>query len=274
MMVPVIRLRKLRQAISSAAGIDEWFPKPNDRHLLLLAIVMTQFTLHPGQDAHAADEYAEARQRMVREIEANVRETREYLGKDVLDPRVIAAVGQVPRHEFVPEDLRAFAYLNQPLPIGHEQTISQPYMVAIMTDLLALPRAGRVLEVGTGSGYQAAVLAATGVEVYTIEIVEPLGRSARSTLARLGYRNVQVRIGDGFAGWPEAAPFDAIIVTAAADETPPPLLAQLKPGGRMIIPLENRFGQQDLVLIEKDAAGKVSREEILPVVFVPLTGER
>ena len=163
--------------------------------------------------------------------------------------------------------------MNRPLPIGHAQTISQPYIVAIMTDLLALPRAGRVLEVGTGSGYQAAVLAELGIEVYSIEIVEPLGLSARALLERLGYRNVQVRIGDGFAGWPEAAPFDAIIVTAAAAETPPPLLAQLKPGGRMIIPLERGFGAQDLVLIEKDAKGSVSREVILPVIFVPLTGE-
>ncbi len=240
---------------------------------MTLTFVMAQTTLFSCQPARAADDYAAARQELVREIEANVRETRESLGKEALDPRVIAAIGRVPRHEFVPEELRSLAYLNQPLPIGHDQTISQPYIVAIMTDLLALPRAGRVLEVGTGSGYQAAVLAELGVEVYTIEIVEPLGLRAKALLQRLGYKNVQVRIGDGFAGWPEAAPFDAIIVTAAAPETPPPLLAQLKPGGRMIIPLEGRFGAQDLVLIEKNAKGRVSREEILPVIFVPLTGE-
>lgn len=240
---------------------------------LTLTFVMAQTTLFSSEPARAADDYASARLELVREIEADVRETREFLGKDALDPRVIAAIGRVPRHEFVPEELRSLAYSNQPLPIGHDQTISQPYIVAIMTDLLALPRAGRVLEVGTGSGYQAAVLAELGVDVYTIEIVEPLGLRAKALLERLGYRNVQVRIGDGFAGWPEAAPFDAIIVTAAAHETPPPLLAQLKPGGRMIIPLEGRFGAQDLVLIEKNARGRVSREEILPVIFVPLTGE-
>jgi protein-L-isoaspartate(D-aspartate) O-methyltransferase len=226
-----------------------------------------------GDAAGAANDYAAARQAMVREIETDVRLTHRELGKGTLEPRVIAAIGKVPRHEFVPTELRPLAYLNQPLPIGHDQTISQPYIVAVMTDLLAVPRGGRVLEVGTGSGYQAAVLGELAAEVYTIEIVEPLGLSSRALLARLGYANVHVRIGDGFAGWPEAAPFDAIIVTAAAPETPPPLLAQLKPGGRMIIPLEGRFGGQDLVLIEKDAAGKVARREVLPVMFVPLTGE-
>ena len=240
---------------------------------LALTLVMTQTVLFPSTPARAGDDYAGERAALVREIAAEVRASRESLGKEALDPRVIAAVGRVPRHEFVPEELRSLAYLNRPLPIGHEQTISQPLIVAIMTDLLALPRAGRVLEVGTGSGYQAAVLAELGVEVYTIEIVEPLGRKARVLLERLGYRNVQVRIGDGFAGWPEAAPFDAIIVTAAAAETPPPLLAQLKPGGRMIIPLERASGDQDLVLIEKDTKGSESRERILPVLFVPLTGE-
>lgn len=241
---------------------------------LTLTFMMAQTTLFTPPPASAADDYTAARQELVREIEAQVRDTRADLGKDVLDPRVIAAIGKVPRHEFVPEELRLLAYLNRPLPIGHEQTISQPYIVAIMTDLLALPRTARVLEVGTGSGYQAAVLAEVGVEVYSIEIVEPLGLAAKALLERLGYRNVHVRIGDGFAGWPEAAPFDAIIVTAAAPGMPPPLLAQLKPGGRMIIPLDNRSGVQDLVLVEKSADGAVRREEILPVIFVPLTGER
>lgn len=238
-----------------------------------LTFFMGLFTLSSESAADAANDYAAARQRMVREIEAEVRTTRKQLGKETLDPRVIAAIGKVPRHEFVPQELRHLAYANQPLPIGYEQTISQPYIVAIMTDLLGLPHAGRVLEVGTGSGYQAAVLAEMGVEVYTIEIVEPLGLRARATLKRLGYGNVHVRIGDGFAGWPEAAPFDAIIVTAAAAQTPPPLLAQLRPGGRMIIPLEAGFAAQDLVLIEKDVTGAISRREVLPVLFVPLTGE-
>jgi protein-L-isoaspartate(D-aspartate) O-methyltransferase len=239
----------------------------------ILAFIIAQITmLSPGQRT-VADQYADERQAMVREIEAEVRLLRSDLGKDTLDPRVIAAIGQVPRHEFVPEALRLFAYRNEPLPIGQGQTISQPFIVAIMTDLLAIPRQARVLEVGTGSGYQAAVLAELGAEVYTIEIVEPLGRQAEAVLRRLGYTNIHVRIGDGFAGWPEAGPFDAIIVTAAADETPPPLLEQLKPGGRLIIPLERRFAAQHLVLIEKNRDGKVSRQEILPVMFVPLTGE-
>jgi protein-L-isoaspartate(D-aspartate) O-methyltransferase len=226
-----------------------------------------------GETSGAPGENAAARQAMVRAIEAEVRLTRRELGKAALDPRVIAAISKVPRHEFVPAELRSLAYLNQPLPIGHDQTISQPYIVAIMTDLLAVPRGGRVLEVGTGSGYQAAVLGELAGEVYTVEIVEPLALSSKALLERLGYANVHVRAGDGFAGWPEAAPFDAIIITAAAPQPPPPLLAQLKPGGRMILPLESRFGRQDLVLIEKDAAGRVARREVLPVMFVPLTGE-
>jgi protein-L-isoaspartate(D-aspartate) O-methyltransferase len=215
--------------------------------------------------------YASARAELVREIEADVRATSRYLDKDELDPRVIAAMGNVPRHEFVPDELRGLAYMNRPLPIGHEQTISQPYIVAIMTDLLGVAGGGRVLEVGTGSGYQAAVLAEVCDEVYSIEIVEPLGLQAKALLERLGYANVHVRIGDGYAGWPEHAPFDGIIVTAAAPEVPQPLLDQLKPGGRMILPVKQRFDSQELLLIEKDADGEISREDILPVRFVPLT---
>lgn len=227
---------------------------------------MTMGTAGPG-----GEDYAEARRGLVREIERHVKETSTYLGKDRLDPRVVRAMGQVPRHEFVPPHLRSMAYLDRPLPIGHEQTISQPYIVAIMTDLLAIPAGGRVLEVGTGSGYQAAVLGELGAEVYTIEIVEPLGLEAKALLERLGYDDVHVKIGDGFAGWPENAPYDAVIVTAAAPEVPPPLLGQLKPGGRMIIPLDRSPGAQDLVLVEKTADGDTVRESILPVLFVPLT---
>ncbi len=240
---------------------------------LILLLAMTPGTLSADPPAGGSDPYAAERRALVREIEAEVRATRQDLGKSALDPRVIAAMGTVPRHEFVPEDMRGLAYLNRPLPIGHEQTISQPYIVAIMTDLLALPPAARVLEVGTGSGYQAAVLAALGAEVYSIEIVEPLGLQAKALLGKLGYANVHVRIGDGYAGWPEEAPFDGIIVTAAAPEVPQPLLDQLKPGGRMIIPVDGRFFGQDLLLIEKDASGKVKERKVLPVVFVPLTGE-
>lgn len=219
------------------------------------------------------NDYEVRRARLIAAIEAEVRETSSALGKDRLDPRVIDALGKVPRHEFAPPELRAEAYRNRPLPIGCGQTISQPYIVAIMTDLLAVPPDGRVLEVGTGCGYQAAVLAELCAEVYSIEIVEPLGRDAQDRLARLGYANVHVRVGDGFAGWPEHAPYDAIIVTAAAEDTPPPLLKQLGPGGRMIIPLRGGYGFQELVLIEKDDKGAVRQKDILPVMFVPLTGE-
>jgi len=227
----------------------------------------------------AADEgngidYDAERAALVEEVEANVRETKTYLGKDELDLRVIYALETVPRHEFVPEDIRALAYLNRPLPIGHEQTISQPYIVAIMTDLLGVFKGGRVLEVGTGSGYQAAILAALGAEVYSIEIVEPLALQAKALLDRLGFANVHVKSGDGYAGWPEHAPFDGIIVTAAAGHVPQPLIDQLKQGGRMIIPVDRGFGAQELMLIEKGEFGDITREEILPVLFVPLTRDK
>jgi len=240
---------------------------------LILLLAMTPGSLSADPPAPGADPHAADRRALVSEIEAEVRATRQDLGKDALDPRVIAAIGTVPRHEFVPPDMRALAYVNRPLPIGAGQTISQPYIVAIMTDLLALPPGARVLEIGTGSGYQAAVLAALGAEVYSIEIVEPLGLQAKALLERLGYANVHVRIGDGYAGWPGHAPFDGIIVTAAAPGVPQPLLDQLKPGGRMIIPVEGRLFGQDLLLIEKDSDGRIARRTVLPVVFVPLTGE-
>jgi len=223
--------------------------------------------------ASAGDAYATARQAMVRLIEADVRQTSLYLDRDALDPRVMAALGRVPRHEFVPASRRREAYLNRPLPIGHGQTISQPYIVAIMTDLVKPRPSHRVLEVGTGSGYQAAILAELVKEVYSIEIIEPLAEAARARLARLGYDNVRVRLGDGYYGWPEHAPFDAIVVTAAASHIPPPLLQQLKPGGRMIIPVGSRFLVQQLVMVEKDRKGGYTTRQILPVRFVPLTGK-
>jgi protein-L-isoaspartate(D-aspartate) O-methyltransferase len=181
----------------------------------------------------------------------------------------------VPRHEFVPEDQRARAYDDTPLSIGHEQTISQPAVVAFMTQAVR-PRPGlRVLEVGTGSGYQAAVLAATGAKVWTIEIFQALADAARARLRRLGYRDIQVRHGDGYAGWPEAAPFDAVVVTAGADSIPPPLIAQLAPGGRLVMPVGDPWSDQRLVLLEKDAAGRIASRDLLPVRFVPLLrGER
>ena len=183
------------------------------------------------------------------------------------------AMLRVPRHLFVPEGMQRYAYENTPLPIGHEQTISQPYIVMLMTDLLQLRKADRVLEIGTGSGYQAAVLAELVQAVFTIEIVPPLAAQARERLRGLGYKNVEVRTGDGYKGWPEQAPFDAIMVTAGADAVPPPLLEQLRPGGRMVIPVGPASSMR-LTLIEKQADGTTRSREIIPVRFVPFTRER
>jgi len=195
---------------------------------------------------------------------------RQIEARGIDDPRVLAALEAVPRHLFVPENVRSQAYRDSPLPIGYDQTISQPYIVAIMTSLLELDASDRVLEVGTGSGYQAAVLAEIVDSVYTIEIVEPLARRAERTLLALGYDCVKVRIGDGYGGWAAAAPFDGIIVTCAPRDIPAPLIEQLAEGGRMVIPY-GEGGFQDLVLVEK-VDGDIRREFVLPVRFVPLTG--
>ena len=192
-----------------------------------------------------------------------------------LDPKVVAAMRRVPRHLFVPEDIAPYAYRNTALPIGHEQTISQPYIVALMTHLLDVQPGHRVLEVGTGSGYQAAVLAQLGARVHSIEIVEPLAREAAVRLKTLGYGSVAVRVGDGYAGWPDAALFDRIIVTAGAPHIPRPLLDQLKPGGGMVIPVAAaKGGDEELMLVEKDRRGKIRKRSILPVRFVPLVRAR
>jgi protein-L-isoaspartate(D-aspartate) O-methyltransferase len=188
----------------------------------------------------------------------------------IRDSSTLRAMRMVPRHEFVPATFRGEAYENHPLPIGHGQTISQPYIVAYMTEIVR-PRQGmRVLEVGTGSGYQAAVLAATGAEVYTIEIFRALADSAATRLRRLGYRKVTVRHGDGHYGWSEAAPFDAVLVTAAAGHIPPALTRQLRPGGRMVIPVGGVYGAQYLILVEKDSKGSLRTRNLLPVMFVPM----
>ena len=191
------------------------------------------------------------------------------------DSLTLAAMRAVPRHEFVPPDQRPLAYENTPLPIAHGQTISEPLVVALMTQVLG-PRPGlRALEIGTGSGYQAAVLAETGARVWTIEIFAALAREARARLVRLGYRAVAVRHGDGYAGWPEAAPFDAIVVTAGADSIPPALIEQLAPGGRLVMPVGDPLLDQELVLVEKDAHGEIATRRLVPVRFVPLLrGER
>lgn len=220
-----------------------------------------------------AGDYSQARQQLVQEIEDDVRITSLHLDKQALDPRVMKAIGDVPRHEFVPLDERPYAYLNRPLPIGHGQTISQPYIVAVMTDLLHPAPDQRVLEIGTGSGYQAAILAELVKEVYSIEIIEPLGQEAKKRLARLGYNNISVKIGDGYYGWQEQAPFDAIVVTAAASHIPPPLIRQLKVGGRMVIPVGSLFMTQELLLVTKGEGNEITTRQILPVRFVPLTGK-
>ncbi len=229
----------------------------------------------PEQEACAADdEHARARANMVRAIERDVARTAARIGRRELDERVMRIMGSVPRHEFVPEDSVNRAYLNRPLPIGHGQTISQPYIVALMTDLLDVGESATVLEIGAGSGYQAAVLARLVKEVHSIEIIEPLAASCRERMERLGFENVTIYEGDGYYGLPDHAPFDAIIVTAAASYIPPPLVRQLKPGGRMVIPVGPSFSVQQLMVVEKDEKGGISTRQVLPVQFVPLTGER
>jgi protein-L-isoaspartate(D-aspartate) O-methyltransferase len=215
-----------------------------------------------GRDVPAAPADAGAeRRRMVEQ---------QLAARGITDRRVLEAMAAVPREELVPAPLRGLAYEDRPLPIGHGQTISQPFIVAFMTEKLEPRPADRVLEIGTGSGYQAAVLSGLVAEVYTIEIVEPLARRAEADLGRLGYRNVHVRAGDGYRGWPEHAPFDAIIVTCAPDHVPQPLVDQLKDGGRMIVPV-GPAGDQELVLLSK-REGRVERRAVLPVRFVPMTG--
>ena len=210
---------------------------------------------------------------MIDAIQNDVIETSIYIGKKAFDPAVMKAMASVPRHEFVPDNQKSYAYENRPLPIGYGQTISQPYIVALMTDLLNLSKEHKVLEIGTGSGYQGAILNELTPQVFTIEIIEPLAKRAIATYKRLQLDNIQVRTGDGYFGWEEHAPFDAIIVTAAADHVPPPLVQQLKNGGRMIIPVGSRFFVQQLVLVTKDSEGKITTQQILPVRFVPLTGK-
>jgi len=227
-----------------------------------------------GMNVADAQDFAAQRARMVAEIDQMYAETRAETGFAAMAPRVRAAIGKVERHRLIPQDQAHLAYRNHPLPIGHSQTISQPYIVALSTDLLAPAPGHVVLEVGTGSGYQAAVLAETVKQVYTIEIVEALGREAESRLKALGYRNIEVRVGDGYKGWPEKAPFDAIVVTAAAPRVPQALVDQLKPGGRMVIPVGERWEVQQLLLIVRKPDGTVEQKNVLPVRFVPLVPGR
>jgi len=228
------------------------------QYLLFAAIVTTGC----GQQAPTVADFAARRQQMVE---------RQLKSRGIKDDRVLAAMAKVPREEFVPADERGDAYQDGPLPIGYDQTISQPYIVAFMTEQLRLRPSDRLLEIGSGSGYQAAVLAELVTDVYTIEIVEPLAKTAEATLQRLGYKNVHLRVGDGYQGWPEEAPFDAIIVTCAPDKVPSPLVDQLKDDGRMVIPVGERFAQQ-LYLLEKKN-GQLKESATLPVRFVPMVRE-
>jgi len=217
-----------------------------------------------------AQDFAAQRSRMVSEVEAMYAQTRAETGLARMSPAVRAALGSVERHRLVPPGEASRAYRNHPLPIGSGQTISQPYIVALSTDLLNVRPSDVILEVGTGSGYQAAVLAEIAAKVFSIEIIASLGRQAARRLEELGYRNVEVRIGDGYQGWPEKAPFDAIVVTAAAPSVPPALLEQLRPGGRMVIPVGSEGGMQYLELITRRADGGFDERRVLPVRFVPL----
>jgi protein-L-isoaspartate(D-aspartate) O-methyltransferase len=239
------------------------------RFLLTLLLILPVSALQP---ANGADDFAALRRQMVEDIAELARQTSRETGKNAVDKRVIDAMATVPRHRFVPPDQERAAYRNRPLPIGYGQTISQPYIVAVMTDLMNVKPGDTVLEIGTGSGYQAAILAELVRDVYTIEVIEALARQAAERLQQLGYVNVRTRTGDGYYGWEEHAPYDSIIVTAAASHVPPPLMRQLKPGGRMVIPLGAPFLPQQLMLIEKKADGTFLTRQILPVQFVPLTG--
>jgi protein-L-isoaspartate(D-aspartate) O-methyltransferase len=217
------------------------------------------------------DLYAAARQQMVAAITADTIFACASIGKAALDERVVATLGKVPRHEFVPVELQPFAYANVPLPIGFGKTISQPFIVGLMTDLLAIDAGDTVLEIGTGLGYQAAVLAELAQKVYSVEILEELAEQAKQRLRQQKYTNIEFKIGNGYYGWPDHAPYDKIIVTAAPDLIPPPLFEQLKPGGKMVIPAGLAEAQR-LLLIDKDVTGALTTAEILPVRFSQLEG--
>jgi len=215
-----------------------------------------------------------ARRRLLEEIEVEAADTRNWTGRARFSNRVMAAMAKVPRHAFVPAEDRDHAYVNRPRPIGFGQTISQPYIVAVMTDLLDLSGTDRVLEIGAGCGYQAAVLAEVAAKVFTVEVIDSLAEAARARLKRLGYDNVEVLSGDGFLGWPEKGPFDAIIVTSAPEHVPPALVDQLMPGGRMVVPVGRVHETQTLYLIVKDKDGNLKTRKTLPVAFVPMVPKK
>jgi protein-L-isoaspartate(D-aspartate) O-methyltransferase len=210
------------------------------------------------------------RQQMMEDIEAEVAYTRRMIGRDHLEARVMAAMRLVPRERFIPPDLRYAAFRNGPLPVGYGQTISQPYIVALMTDLLQTKSDHTVLEIGTGSGYQTAILSRLCKKVYTIEVIPQLSEAASLCLQELGYDNIELQVGNGYLGWPQHGPYDGIVVTAAADHIPAALIEQLKPGGRLVIPVGQPYGRQELMLVEKDEKGEIHTRDILGVVFVPM----
>jgi protein-L-isoaspartate(D-aspartate) O-methyltransferase len=267
----MLGLTRSRLLCLPAADIMVAMAATNLPSVNLSALGLT-LTLFATPASAADDRYNGARHAMLEEIAADAVATSDYTGRAAFAPRVVASLARVPRHEFVPADLQRLAYENRPLPIGYGQTISQPYIVALMTDLLDVRDDDVVLEIGTGSGYQAAVLAALVKHVYTVEIIPALAEQATARLKRLRYDNVSTRAGDGYYGWEEHAPFAGIIVTAAANHVPPPLIKQLKPGGRMIIPVGNPFSTQQLVVVEKSQSGAISTRKVLPVRFVPVTG--
>lgn len=241
--------------------------KPGFSISSLVVVVMVFYT-----STGFAVDYVTAQKKMIEEINQDIGFTSFLTKRKQFKQQVMAAMATVPRHKFVPESMRARAYENRPLPIGYGQTISQPYIVALMSDILDVGASAKVLEIGTGSGYQAAILAELVQSVFTIEIVEPLASSANKRLHKLGYKNIKLKTGDGYYGWEEHGPFDGIIVTAAASHIPPPLVKQLKPGGRMVIPVGSRFFTQNLTLIKKSLDGSTKIHQLLPVAFVPLTG--
>jgi protein-L-isoaspartate(D-aspartate) O-methyltransferase len=237
------------------------------------SILILGLVLILGTTEAVGRDWESERLELVRSIRARMESLVADLGLGAVDQHVLDALSRVPRHAFVPPDHRASAYLDRPLPIGHGQTISQPFIVAFMSQLLQVSPGDRVYELGTGSGYQAAVLAEMGAEVWTVEIVEALARSARKTLGALGYGGIHVRHGDGYAGWPEAAPFDRIIVTAAGEEVPPSLLDQLRVGGILVMPVGDPASVQELMVVEKGDDGELRSRSVLPVRFVPITGD-
>ncbi|MEZ2132855.1 MULTISPECIES: protein-L-isoaspartate(D-aspartate) O-methyltransferase [unclassified Sinorhizobium] len=240
---------------------------------VLLAAVFASAAAMVSISAHAQDRVAE-RAAMVETIKRHARSAPSAVEGQGIDPAVLTTMGKVPRHLFVPEAQRGAAYRDQPLPIGYGQTISQPFIVALMTDLINVGPGDTVLEIGTGSGYQAAVLSPLAAKVYSIEIIPELGKRAAARLGELRFSNVETMVGDGYYGWPAHAPFDGIVVTAAASHIPPPLVEQLAKGGRMVVPVGGLFATQFLMLVEKRQDGSITTRQLLPVAFVPLRQSR